>query len=431
MPGPWRALHDSDLSPPSVAFRWLPQRSWTGTRTANESLRLGSHACNVQFGGGQLHLVPTEATLALARGRLVPSLPPPSHELPAFVQSTHQSLLAQLLVTRLAMHSECTDDAAAAKVCIAVAPERGRCHDWERLCPGKRLVVIDAFDPDMETYRNRDVRLCPSLWRCDAAPRLVRLVANAPYLVQRFECGYARRNTLTIPYLGHARGTVSPRAHGRHLRSLRVAIAVGRWAHASADRLGFSAWRFALTRVCRARALLDNASCADTYPLISGKNALAAVALYRRATFCLQPPGDTMARAAIVDALSMGCIPVLFHPAQLSLWPWHWNATEASVFVDWSVGGEAGGVNLTERANRLFDDLLSMAPAREQALQHAVKLAARMMVYSGDTALNNSDVTARAPRPQDAVEVLVNGLLEEREIPKVLEPIAFRKRIPL
>ena len=30
-----------------------------------------------------------------------------------------------------------------------------------------------------------------------------------------------------------------------------------------------------------------------------------------------------------------------------------------------------------------------------------------MMVYSGDTALNNSGVTARAPRPQDAVEVLV------------------------
>ena len=63
--------------------------------------------------------------------------------------------------------------------------------------------------------------------------------------------------------------------------------------------------------------------------------------LYASATFCVQPPGDTMVRAAIVDAISVGCIPVLLHPAQLRLWPWHWDAAGASAFSDWS--------NATER----------------------------------------------------------------------------------
>ena len=29
----------------------------------------------------------------------------------------------------------------------------------------------------------------------------------------------------------------------------------------------------------------------------------------------------------IIDALSVGCVPVLFHPRQAELWPHHWRGT--------------------------------------------------------------------------------------------------------
>ena len=36
------------------------------------------------------------------------------------------------------------------------------------------------------------------------------------------------------------------------------------------------------------------------------------------------PGGDTISRKGIVDAILLGCIPVLFHTGQLAQWPWHW-----------------------------------------------------------------------------------------------------------
>lgn len=49
------------------------------------------------------------------------------------------------------------------------------------------------------------------------------------------------------------------------------------------------------------------------------------LSLYANATFCLMPPGDTPYRAAMLDAMAMGCIPVPFHPSQThDLWQLHW-----------------------------------------------------------------------------------------------------------
>ena len=52
---------------------------------------------------------------------------------------------------------------------------------------------------------------------------------------------------------------------------------------------------------------------------------------YAGADFCLQPPGDTLPRPGVMDAISVGCVPVLFHPMQQTLWPKHWNATGSSL----------------------------------------------------------------------------------------------------
>lgn len=48
--------------------------------------------------------------------------------------------------------------------------------------------------------------------------------------------------------------------------------------------------------------------------------ARAAVELYSQSVFCLQPPGDTIVRQAISDAIAVGCIPVFFHSEQARGW---------------------------------------------------------------------------------------------------------------
>ena len=46
--------------------------------------------------------------------------------------------------------------------------------------------------------------------------------------------------------------------------------------------------------------------------------------VYRRATFCLCPPGDDPARKAVFDSILSGCIPVIFEVATLyNQYPWH------------------------------------------------------------------------------------------------------------
>ena len=38
---------------------------------------------------------------------------------------------------------------------------------------------------------------------------------------------------------------------------------------------------------------------------------------YRRAVFCLCPPGDDPGRKAVFDSIVSGCIPVIFHDSTL------------------------------------------------------------------------------------------------------------------
>ncbi|CEL93738.1 unnamed protein product [Vitrella brassicaformis CCMP3155] len=64
-------------------------------------------------------------------------------------------------------------------------------------------------------------------------------------------------------------------------------------------------------------------------------DAHRVIEAYRSSVFCLNPPGDSPSRKAIADSILLGCIPVLFHPDQLQLWPWHIsNMSQTAVYVD-------------------------------------------------------------------------------------------------
>ena len=127
---------------------------------------------------------------------------------------------------------------------------------------------------------------------------------------------------------------------------------------------------------------------------LGGGHARGAVELYSTSHFCLQPPGDTLPRAGIVDALSVGCIPVFFHPAQQQLWQHHWNASQASVLFDWSI--------TRGNASEVMQTLLAMPPERVESLHRAAAEAARSMYYRGELDERNKT---------DAVDVLVDVLV--------------------
>ena len=118
--------------------------------------------------------------------------------------------------------------------------------------------------------------------------------------------------------------------------------------------------------------------------------------MYRRATFSLQPPGDDPARKGIIDSLTCGCIPVLFHPAQRRLWPYHWGAwaNASSVLIHTAAGGEteAGSTPHARPHARSYDprqprhtDVLAALAAIPQEevrrMQAAIAANAHRLVY--------------------------------------------------
>ena len=280
-------------------------------------------------------LAPTVHVLQHALKRLDLSVPPvpwngtlpePLSQLPpGTVQNTHHGRFQEVLVRKLALHPACTNSSAQAKLCIIVSPPTGHCHDWASICPGRTLAVISFFDPDLVFYHGFP-NYCRTLWGCESStgvcgrqqtcppPRLLRIVANPPHLVQRFACGFAPSGTISIPYLAHARSaagaiarlggtargdTADNAAHGpagggvwhASAPAVLVALAAGRFSHKSMRAFGFTAWREQLVAACRQRAQRDNTTCHDLYPTPNGGNALQAVHWYARARFCLQPPG--------------------------------------------------------------------------------------------------------------------------------------------
>ena len=218
------------------------------------------------------YLVPTNATMRLA------SIPPDwgmgwdsrkakrLYKLPAWrqpvpslpiqsFQQTHWSGLQSVLVHALARHPARTRNRTAAAVCVVAAPSDGSCEDWNGLCPGQPLAVIDTADVDDIMHG----RLCPTLWRLcsDRTPSVLRVV-GAPGVFARPRM--ARCRTLSVPWLSHSRTAATAVAQRRRRRcsdtsdgcfeTVRIALAAGVNGHGAhthnARKLGFQRWRWEL-----------------------------------------------------------------------------------------------------------------------------------------------------------------------------------------
>jgi len=171
---------------------------------------------------------------------------------------------------------------------------------------------------------------------------------------------------------------------------------------------GFGRLRVELHGACRRLAAWQ---CRTYEPDERGGDGLHALALYKQAVFCLQPPDETPARAAIVDAMSVGCIPVLLHPLQRTLWPWHWTAN-ASGALDLAALVTGWPYN----ASALLRWLTQMPAAEVEARQRAVLRAAPPLLYP------EADTEVPDGTEGGAVDALVRGLLSGRHVPAPWQP---------
>ena len=247
-----------------------------------------------------------------------------------------------LIVRTLKQHAQAARSGPPA---FCVVASRFPCQsDWHGGCPiGVPAVMVDSEDDvdhliDVRPGGPR-ARHCLRLWstdRCMGGAGLIRVTPNLPTLTKDLRERVHDCPTVSVPYLSHGRASI--RGAPALERPVRIAIAVNteQKDHHSAARFGYIAWRKALNAACEQRGRLrpfgqgrpaghrrEPRTCLRyelqrRHPLWSASvsNAEGAVRLYSRAVFCLQPPGDSLPRAGILDAVAVGCIPVFFDPRQ-------------------------------------------------------------------------------------------------------------------
>jgi hypothetical protein len=133
------------------------------------------------------------------------------------------------------------------------------------------------------------------------------------------------------------------------------------------------------------------------------------LSIYRRAVFCLCPPGDDPARKAVFDAILSGCIPVIFEVATLyNQYPWH-IGEEAALDISVSI---PGGLVRSGRLD-FMQVLLGISPAVIRLKQEAIARLAPRIQYSMpplDKMRDRFDATPWDPPFADGVDVLLDGL---------------------
>ena len=205
---------------------------------------------------------------------------------------------------------------------------------------------------------------------------LVHMPRDAPWDTAPWRWPHEPRPTLVALALGN-RGVAK-----KSFQRLREALAKSCAAHPEAcERLAF--------QTSRSGRPVDEPT-------------VVTAALYARSTFCLQPGGDSPSRKGVLDAVTLGCIPVFFQPAAAALWPWHWGAwgRNASVVLPWPQGAAEDSVALLQRIEGS-----AIAAMRRSLAEHA-----HCLHYAAPPRAAGGDVTAgMIGSAADAFDVILAG----------------------
>lgn len=294
---------------------------------------------------------------------------------------THWSNLAKLILFLLTHDHRRVFDESVATFCVTSAD---RACEQPTFCGNKTLAVIDTVDMDLERPR------CASLWnKCDknlpgrVSDRIVRIIGSDAVLrPMKREC-----LRVSVPWISHLyepsiTSNISSNVSGKisATKTLRVSGSWNSRDHGLATRYGFTKWRIDLRNAC----FKYNSECEWRYQNLAGGRAFHALELYTKSRFCLMPPGDTIVRQAIADAISLGCIPIFFHPKQRELWPRFWNASNASLLFNITTGPSA--------IDDMFKTLIEFDPEREELLRKELMRVAPQLMYTARRSPNALDL---------------------------------------
>ena len=133
------------------------------------------------------------------------------------------------------------------------------------------------------------------------------------------------------------------------------------------------------------------------------------ITIYKKAVFCLCPPGDDPGRKAVFDSIVSGCIPVIFHESTIyNQYPWHITeeiALDISVFIP--------GAQLINGSLDMMSILSSIGADVIKKKQEAIALLAPKLQYAIpplETLENRSDITKWDPPFKDAAEMALDGM---------------------
>lgn len=166
--------------------------------------------------------------------------------------------------------------------------------------------------------------------------------------------------------------------------------------------------RQAMTSQCRIR---DSCHWLKIFHSSTDNRIGDLLSVYKKAVFCLCPPGDDPGRKAVFDSIVAGCIPVIFHESTIyNQYPWHIGeqiALDISIFIP-------GNLIVTEKVD-LMTILNAISPVIIQQKQAALAILAPRVQYSIppiDLLRNRSDETVWDSPFKDAADLALDGMFD-------------------
>lgn len=102
----------------------------------------------------------------------------------------------------------------------------------------------------------------------------------------------------------------------------------------------------------------------------------------RRSTFCMEPPGTTVARQSLVQSILSGCIPVIFDKQQDNLFPWHWGPWRKGSRVLLEVPRACFGSSEIHEECDILSQLHTLSEKRIQAMRKKIAKSAHSLQYA-------------------------------------------------
>lgn len=141
-------------------------------------------------------------------------------------------------------------------------------------------------------------------------------------------------------------------------------------------------------------------------------NATSQMLMFRQAKFCPAPPGDSITRKSLFDALVAGCVPVIFAKASLSQYLWYFTKQQledVAIFIPKQA--------ILEKAANFLDILGSISDEDLERRQRIIAQIAPSLQYAVVPArINVTRGDVWTPPMTDAVDVIISKMLDRRTI---------------